>query len=142
MNTPPNFPPDAPETLLVETEPPAPSAFALALGELWRDRAYQFWLALTLLANVALFIYLAARFNTLPDLLPLHFDALGQPDRIESKNGIFALPMIGVIVFFLNFGLGVLVHRRERAATLLLTIGALFVQVLLWFALINIAGFL
>lgn len=140
MNAPPNFPPEAPETLFVETEPPAPSAFALALSELWRDRTYQFWLVLALLVNLALFIYLAARFNTLPDLLPLHFDSFGQPDRIESKTGIFALPVIGSIVFFLNAGLGVLFHRRERAATILLTIGALFVQVLMWFVVINIAG--
>jgi hypothetical protein len=50
------------------------------------------------------------------------------------------LPIIGSIVFFLNAGLGVLFHRRERAATILLTIGALFVQVLMWFVVINIAG--
>ena len=140
MNTPPNFPPEAPESLFVETEPRAPSTLALALGELWHDRAYQFWLALVLLANVALFIYLAARFNTLPDPLPLHFDSFGQPDRIESKNGIFALPTIGIVVFFLNVGLGVLFHRRERAATILLTIGGLFVQVLMWLAVISLVG--
>lgn len=138
MNLPPSIPPEAPETLYVEA--PAPSAFALALGELWHDRAYQFWLALALIANIALFIYLAVRFSTLPDPLPLHFDSFGQPDRIESKSGIFALPIIGVIVFFLNAVLGVLFHQRERVATILLTIGGLFVQILMWLVVINIAG--
>ena len=72
--------------------------------------------------------------------MPLHFDASGTPDRIESKNSIFALPIIGITVFFLNTGLGLLLHNRERAATLMLTTGTLFVQILMWVAIINIAG--
>jgi len=97
-------------------------------------------LALAFLANLALFGYLALRFASLAESLPLHFDSSGYADRIDPKSGIFALPIIGITVFFLNAGLSVLVHRRERAATILLSIGALCVQVLMWIAVINIAG--
>jgi uncharacterized membrane protein len=110
-----------------------------AIIALWRDRVFLFWLALALLANLALFGYLVLRFDNLPDPLPMHFDSAGLPDRIESKNGIFALPIIGITIFVLNLGLGVLIHRRERAITILLTVGALFVQVLMWLAIINLA---
>jgi hypothetical protein len=105
-NIPPEFPPEAPESLYVEMEPPAPSPFALALSELWHDRGLQFLLALTFLVNIALFVYLAIRFNNLSELLPLHFDATGLPDRIDSKNGIYALPLIGVMILMLNTGWG------------------------------------
>lgn len=111
-----------------------------ALTLLWHDHALQVLLALTLLANLALLGYLALRFESLPDLLPLHFDASGLPDRIEAKTGIFALPVIGLMVFVLNTALGVLLHRRERAATNLLAASALLVQVLMGLAAINIAG--
>jgi uncharacterized membrane protein len=104
------------------------------------DRALQILLALTLLANLALLVYLVIRYEALPDPLPLHFDASGLPDRIEAKNGIFALPAIGFIVLVLNTALGILIHRHERAATRLLVAGAMLIQVLLWLAAINIAG--
>jgi len=142
MNTPPTLPPEAPESLVVRREPRAPSPLQMALTALWHDRLYQVCLAGVLLANLGLFVYLVARFANLPDPLPLHFDATGLPDRIESKNGIFALPIIGITVWFLNTGLGILLHRRERAAALLLAIGALGVQILMWFAVINIAGWI
>jgi hypothetical protein len=93
-----------------------------------------------LLINAALFGFLVVRFNSLPDPLPLHFDGSGLPDRIEVKNGVVALPVIGLIVFVLNTVLGILVYRRERAATVLLVMGTLFVQVLMWLATINVAG--
>ena len=121
-------------------EPPAPSPFALALSELWHDRGLQFLLALTFLVNIALFAYLAIRFNNLSELLPLHFDAAGLPDRIDSKNGIYALPLIGVMILMLNTGLGIFIHHRERAIAILLAFGTLSIQVLLWLAVINIAG--
>ncbi len=132
---PSEFPPDAPESLAAPA-PPAPSAFA----RLRRDRALQGLLALTLAANLALFGYLALRFAALPDPLPLHFDATGLPDRIEAKSKIFGLPMIGLVVLLLNTALGILAHRRERAATLLLAVSALLTQVLLWLATISIGG--
>lgn len=93
-----------------------------------------------LLVNIGLFGFLVLRYNSLPDPLALHFDAAGLPDRIEAKNGIVALPVIGLIVMVLNTVLGALAYRRERAATILLVIGALFVAVLMWLATINIAG--
>ncbi len=142
MNLPPSIPPEAPESLIVRREPPVPSSLQSALRALWHDRLYQLLQGIVVIANVALFVYLIVRFAHLPDPLPLHFDATGLPDRIESKNGIFALPIIGITVLFLNTGLGLLLHQRERAAAILLAIGALSVQILTWLAVINIAGWL
>ena len=139
-NTPPEFPPESPESLFVEVEPRTPSPLAIALGELWHDRTFQFLIGLILLTNLALFAYLGIRFTDLPDPLPLHFDAAGLADRIDSKNGVFALPLIGIVIFFLNTGLSMFLHHRERAAAILLSIGAWFIQLLMWIAVINIAG--
>jgi len=130
------LPPEAPEALAQ----PAPPAASSALTLLLRDRALQILLVLTLIANLALFGYLALRFDALPDALPMHFDAAGLPDRIESKTGIFGLPIIGLVLLLLNTALGILIHRRERAAAILLVASVLLVQVLMWFATIKIGG--
>ncbi len=135
---PANLPP--PEVLAparaVDLTPQPPSLLSL----LAHDRALQILLGLALAANLALFAYLAIRFDALPGLLPLHFDVSGLPDRIEAKTSIFGLPVIGLIVFFLNAILGALSHRQQRVATLLLAAGALLVQLLMWLAVTNIIG--
>ncbi|MBM3130790.1 MAG: DUF1648 domain-containing protein [Chloroflexi bacterium] len=134
-----NLPPPPPEILAPREESaaePQPSRLTL----LARDHALQILIALALLGNLALFAYLGIRFDALPDPLPLHFDAAGLADRIESKSGIFGLPIIGALVLALNIALGVPAHRRERAATILLATGALLAQVLLWFAVSSIIG--
>ncbi len=105
-----------------------------------RDRALQILVALTLLVNLALLAYLAVHFESLPDRLPMHFDATGLPDRIDARTRIYDLPVIGLFVILLNAALGILVHRRQRAAAIILIASALVVQILMWLAAINIAG--
>ncbi len=132
---------------------PAPGFSARWLS----DRALFFLFAATLFFNLALGVYLLARFESLPDVVPFHFDASGLPDRIEPKQpefqirsdedgggeirlGIFGLPVIGFLVLLLNAFLAILAHGAERAASILLAAGALLVQLLMWLGAVNIAG--
>lgn len=108
--------------------------------DIWRD-----WLGLVLigagfLAVVALFGFLCARFPSLPRLLPLHFDAGGDPDRLGSRGQIFFLPLIGLMVLLVNGGLGIFLYRRERVGAYLLWAGASMVVIFLWTAVIGILG--
>jgi hypothetical protein len=140
MSTPPLFPPPPPESLEPRAgyagTPARPSRLAL----LWRDHTLQLLFLLALFVNGVLVGYLILRFDMLPDLLPLHFDASGQADRIEAKTGIFGLPLLGFSILLVNFLTGILLHSRERAATILLATTALLLQVLLWFAVSSIIG--
>jgi uncharacterized membrane protein len=142
VSTPPSrLPPEAPERLAApsrasELAEARPSALLLLLN----DHAWQIFLGLALVINIALFIFLAVRFESLPDLLPLHFDVSGLPDRIEAKQGIFGLPIIGLMVLLTNTLFEVIVHRHQRAVTLLLAVSALLVQILMWLAVNNIIG--
>jgi len=133
-------PPDAPpEFLTAFPLVDEPSAEGV-LTRLRYDYPLHLLLGMALVINLALLGYLALRFEVLPDPLPLHFDSAGLPDRIEAKNGIFGLPVIGMLIFVLNAGGGVLAYRWQRAAALLLATGALIAQVLMWFATISIVG--
>jgi uncharacterized membrane protein len=134
-------PSEAPESLA----PPKrtfqfPTMDNSAFTALLHDHAFQSLFIVAFLVSVALFAYLLVRFEILPDPIPLHFDAFGQPDRIEAKNGIFALPTIGLGVLVINTILGIIVHLQQRAVALLLAIGALAVEILMWVALLNIIG--
>lgn len=132
-------PPPPPEVLAPRQETRVPSAPA-RVALLARDHLWQVFFALAVLGNVTLFAYLWLRFDTLPDLIPLHFDSSGLADRIEAKSAIWGIPVIGSIVLMINTVAGLVLHSRERAATILLLVGALLVQVLLWLAVNSILG--
>ncbi|MFQ6014678.1 MAG: DUF1648 domain-containing protein [Anaerolineae bacterium] len=106
--------------------------------DLRADRLAQVLLALALVTNLALFGYLRWRYPTLPQTLPLHFDALGQPDYVSSRSEIFRLPTVGLLILVGNSILGLLLYARERLASHLLWGAALLVQFLFWAATFSI----
>ena len=49
------------------------------------------------------FIVVALYFNTLPDEIPRHFNAAGEPDAYGTKYTLFLLPTIGLLLYmFIN----------------------------------------
>lgn len=134
------IPEEEPERLFAPAAGYVPADRLTLSSLLSGDRALQILVALSFLIDVALFVYLLARLEALPELLPLHFDASGFPDRIEAKTGILALPAIGLIVIVLNVFFALIAYRRERGMAILLTASALLMQILLWLAVVNIVG--
>ncbi len=107
---------------------------------IWGDRGVLLLVALGFLANLALFAYLCWRYPALPELLPLHWDASGQADRIGTRGQLFLLPIIGLATMLANCGLGFSIYGREKLGTYLLLGGAAIVQIFLWLAALNIIG--
>jgi len=98
---------------------------------IWSDR----WaLALALLGaalDAALAVALWRRYDALPDLIAIHYNAFGEADLIGGKQDIFRLPLIGALIWAAN-GLVATVtspHDRVLARTALgaaLLVEALF----------------
>ncbi|MCX7668951.1 MAG: DUF1648 domain-containing protein [Anaerolineae bacterium] len=106
---------------------------------LWRDRTAQVLIALGLIGLLLMFGMLAFRYPSLPTDVPLHFDVYGRPDRIASKAGLFALPLISLLAWVTNGLIGVALYRRnQRAAAYLLWGGAVIVQLIAGVALRNL----
>lgn len=97
-------------------------------------------LVLSVLLFLLLVLWLGSNYSSLPDLLPLHFDAQGHPDRIGERGEIFVLPAIGLFVNLVNIAAGLVARLRFGMifAAYLLWSGALLVQLLLWVAIWNI----
>ena len=58
----------------------------------WTDYQAQGLWGVALLLNIALFGYLCAIYPTLPPILPFHFDAAGEIDRLGPAMNVFAIP--------------------------------------------------
>jgi hypothetical protein len=105
---------------------------------IWTDETAWVLLGAAMAINLALFGYLSIRFPGLDYLLPLHFNNLGQADRIGTKMELFALPIIGLIILATNLILGLVLYRRERAGSYLLWGAATAAQALFWLATFSI----
>jgi hypothetical protein len=105
---------------------------------LWTDSTAWTLLGAAAVINLGLFGFLAASFPGLDFQLPLHFNRLGQADRIGTKMELFALPIIGLIILAANVSLGLILYRRERAGSYLLWGAAAAVQALFWLAAVSI----
>jgi hypothetical protein len=106
--------------------------------DLWTNRTAWLLLGTALVINLGLFAFLCARYPRLDVQLPLHFNSLGQPDRIGTKSELFALPIIGLIILTTNLLLGVVLYRWERAGSYLLWGTAAAAQLLFWLAAFSI----
>ena len=105
---------------------------------LWTDSTAWTLVGAAAVINLGLFGFLAASFPGLDFQLPLHFNRLGQADRIGTKMELFALPIIGLIILAANVSLGLILYRRERAGSYLLWGAAAAVQALFWLAAVSI----
>ncbi|MCS6801296.1 MAG: PH domain-containing protein [Chloroflexota bacterium] len=89
---------------------------------------------LALVANAALFGYVLYYYPTLPDLLPLHFNLLGEVDFIGPRGDVFRLPAIALGLFALNFTAATVLYARERLAAYIVLSTGLLVQAIFWVA--------
>lgn len=112
----------------------------LAAMPIWSD--YWFWLLsiASFMTNAALFGWIINRYARLPALIPLHFNAFGEVDRIAAKSGLLVVPIIGALTLGVNSLLGLALHRRERLAAHLLVAITLGIQAILWLAAMSILG--
>jgi uncharacterized membrane protein len=94
----------------------------------------------SIILNVALFAFIAAQYDRLPDEVPLHFDGLGQVDRYGSPAGLYILPLIGLIAWLTAALLGWYFHqvRGEKPVAYVLWGTTVAIQLAAWLALVNL----
>ncbi|MFH1928734.1 MAG: PH domain-containing protein [Chloroflexota bacterium] len=111
---------------------------AWASMPIWTDRQAQALIFAGFLINLWLVAYICNAYPELPHILPLHFDSLGEVDRVGERAELFILPLIGWIVQMFDTLAGLLLHPRQTAGSYLLFVVAVLVQALLWAAVVTI----
>lgn len=111
---------------------------SLATWPVWRDRLLWAIVALALIANLALFGFIFSRYEALPERISIHYNALGEVDRISSKAWLLTVPSIGALALLVNTLVGLALYARERAGSILLAGVALALQAVLWVAALGI----
>ncbi|MCL4458853.1 MAG: PH domain-containing protein [Chloroflexi bacterium] len=104
----------------------------------WTDQVVLIILGIAVLLNAFLFAYVTFKYPTLPPLLPLHYNSLGEVDIIGRRVEVFRMPAIGAAVLLADALLGLLLHAKERLAAYLLLSTAVLVQLLFAVAIVTI----
>jgi hypothetical protein len=104
------------------------------------DRLTWGLLGLATLACLTLFGYIALKFPDLPPSLPIHFNTLGNADRIADKSTLLILPAAGAIGLIVNGLLGSLIYRAEKVGAYMLWGSAIVLQIVLWIAAMTVTA--
>ena len=105
---------------------------------IWQDRTALALLALSLVLNLALFAHQALAMPSLPDLVPVHFTALGLVDRAGLKAELFEIPLGGFVLLVANTILATLLRRVEPFAAYVALGTGLVLQLFLWSAWLRV----
>jgi hypothetical protein len=93
----------------------------------------------TLLVLIVLAV-IVFRFDSLPDRIPLHFDASSGPNYAAAKSDLLRLPLLGLTCLVVNWLLGIWLHPRERLLARLFWLGGGVVQVVLLMGVIRLVA--
>lgn len=116
------------------------AATGVAAFPFWRDRVAIGATLLSAMATLVLCGYVFARYPGLPQVVQLHFPALGGVVRVGDKGELLRIAYLGATVLGVNTVLGVVVHARERAAGLWLLASTGMIQAVLLAAAIVAFG--
>ncbi|HEB01473.1 MAG TPA: hypothetical protein ENI16_00560 [Candidatus Portnoybacteria bacterium] len=100
----------------------------------WWDKIILISLGASFLINLALWIYLALKFEPSPSPLIVHYDIYSGTFFLGNYWQVYTIPLTGSILIIINFFLSYLVYSREKLAAYFL-IGLLpLVQAFLFIA--------
>jgi hypothetical protein len=105
---------------------------------LWHDNLGRGLIALGIILNMFIYFSLLLRYNDFPDILRIHFNKVGQVDRLGDRGELFLLPLIGLVTIIANNILGAFLQLKEAIPAYLLYAAGVLVQVLVGIALVVI----
>ena len=119
-------------------EPPV-SYLGFLQWRFWDDWPAQLMLLATGLLNLALFAYLTIVYGRLPAQVPLHFNRLGEVDRLAAPDRLFVLPVIGLTAWIVNGLWGWFFYQQAQKLPAYLLWGtAVVIQLAVWGALLGL----
>jgi hypothetical protein len=126
------------------TQPPASAGPVTAAARLSAplgvlgDATGRSLLGIAVAINLAMLGYIFWRLPAQPDRIPLHFNALGQVDRIGQPREILLLWGITLGVVIVNALLALSIQRYDSFAARLLLAGPIVTGLVAWVAVVNL----
>jgi hypothetical protein len=82
----------------------------------------------SILLVAAMIAWIMARYASLPDLMPIHFDALSNPNFVAPKSDVFRFPAVGGGILLINTVICTSIYGAERGASRLLAVSTIIIE--------------
>ena len=105
--------------------------FTFLKNEYWLNKKIISILVFSLLINI--FFWLALWYLTLSaeGSIPLHYNIYFGVDLLGSKNEIFKLPLIALLIFLINLALSLFFYKKEKIFSYFLVLAGFLIQIFL-----------
>lgn len=104
----------------------------------WRDKVILAILVLSLIINIALWVFLKIFIKPGPVPLTLHYTIYFGPDLLGEAWQVFSIPLVGLMVILVNAILGNFIYCRDKFTAYFLIAILPVVQVFLWVGAITL----
>lgn len=79
-----------------------------------RDKFVRINLFFSLFVNILIWLWLSLASRDFAELIPLHYNIYFGIDLLGYWYQIFLLPLSGLVIFLLNFWLGLIIYQKEK----------------------------
>ncbi|MCH7492530.1 hypothetical protein IID19_02955 [Patescibacteria group bacterium] len=100
------------------------------IESLLSDRSSQILLVVGLLFNISAWIYLLINIKPQADLIFLHYNIYFGVDLIGDWYRIYQIPLIGIIIYFVNLYLSYILYKKGKVISRFLIGVTVFIQVI------------
>jgi hypothetical protein len=132
----------------VATEHPEPSSAAgssivsylyhtLFRKQLLGDRVASNFVAAGVILPLLMAAYLYSQYEGVPSVVPIHWDALGEVDRVVNPRALWRLPLMAVLILLANTFLAMLLTAVDRFLARLLVAAIPIAQIVTFVALVR-----
>ncbi len=144
---PPSVTPASERRSIVRPEPPGEQARHGAVryvyeqlfrNDLLGDRIASNLIAIGVAIPLLMAAYLFSQYEGVPNPVPLHWDALGDVDRVGQPSALWLLPIMGVIVLIVNTFAATLLMAVDRFLSRLILLAIPIVQIVAFIALVRL----
>lgn len=117
---------------------PTITAGRMFLYSFWNDRFVRILLLLALGINLLALGILAWQFPTLPGLVELRFNQVGELAELRPRHQVLFMPLAAFGISLVNIVIGLICYTREIAGARLLQGASVLAQILFLVAMINV----
>ncbi|MDZ7799113.1 MAG: hypothetical protein U5L76_05965 [Patescibacteria group bacterium] len=104
------------------------------LGVLFANKIFLINFIISLILNLVVWLLLYMQFQPTQEPVILHYNIYFGIDLIGDWYKIFALPLFGFIIFFINFFFSIIIYHKEKILSYILIFSSSVIQIFLGLA--------
>lgn len=101
------------------------------ISNIFRDDIFQLGIIINIMLNIAMWVFLYRRVKPVSDPITLQYNIYFGISYMGEWYKIFVMPIIGLLIFLLNYILSFYIYKKDAIAAYFLMVSAIAIQAIL-----------